>query len=111
MKSSIWRVILLIHSHHVGRQPSPSYYHRMSYAQYDGVAKLDELFQVCQHQNVQRKAKVQLDDSDYALSVIGSQEDFADFTVLPAPKGGDESKSASCSAKYPLYSAHTQTLP
>jgi aryl carrier-like protein len=41
---------------------------------------------VCQHQNIQTKAQLQLGKNEYTLGAIGSQEDFADITVLSTPQ-------------------------
>ena len=41
---------------------------------------------VCQHQNLQTKPKIHLGDNLYEFSAVGSQEDFADFTILSVPQ-------------------------
>ncbi|KUJ23668.1 condensation-domain-containing protein [Mollisia scopiformis] len=45
---------------------------------------------VCQHQNIQRQTQIQLGDNEYTLGAIGSQEDFADLTVLSTPQEGNQ---------------------
>ena len=45
---------------------------------------------VCQHQNIERQTNIPLGDNDYTLGAVGSQEDFADLTVLSTPQGGYE---------------------
>jgi len=45
---------------------------------------------VCQHQNIQQKTQLQLGKNEYNLGAIGSQEDFADITVLSTPQGDDK---------------------
>jgi aryl carrier-like protein len=45
---------------------------------------------VCQHQNIQRQTQIKLGGNEYTLGAIGSQEDFADLTVLSTPQSGDE---------------------
>jgi aryl carrier-like protein len=45
---------------------------------------------VCQHQNIQRETQIQLGRNDYTLGAVGSQEDFADLTVLSTPQENDD---------------------
>jgi aryl carrier-like protein len=45
---------------------------------------------VCQHQNIQRETSFQLGRNDYTLGAVGSQEDFADLTVLSTPQEDDD---------------------
>ncbi|KAF4633014.1 hypothetical protein G7Y89_g5108 [Cudoniella acicularis] len=45
---------------------------------------------VCQHQNIQRQSKIQVGQNEYTLGAVGSQEDFADLTVLSTPQDNDE---------------------
>jgi len=45
---------------------------------------------VCQHQNIQRKTQLALGKNEYTLGAIGSQEDFADITVLSTPQGDEK---------------------
>ncbi|TAQ85918.1 hypothetical protein B7494_g5755 [Chlorociboria aeruginascens] len=45
---------------------------------------------VCQHQNIQHESQMCLGNSVYKLGAVGSQEDFADLTVLSTPQGADE---------------------
>lgn len=45
---------------------------------------------VCQHQNILQETSLQLGKNDYTVGAIGSQEDFADITVLSTPQGGDK---------------------
>jgi aryl carrier-like protein len=44
---------------------------------------------VCQHQNIQKQTKMQLGGNEYVLGAVGSQEDFADITVLSTPQEED----------------------
>jgi aryl carrier-like protein len=44
---------------------------------------------VCQHQNIHQKSRMQLGENDYAIGALGSQEDFADLTVLSTPREPD----------------------
>ncbi|TVY94268.1 Nonribosomal peptide synthetase [Lachnellula willkommii] len=44
---------------------------------------------VCQHQNIQRQTKLQLGSNEYVLGAVGSQEDFADITILSTPQEDD----------------------
>jgi len=41
---------------------------------------------VCQHQNVETKPKINIGDNQYEFSGVGSQEDFADFSVFSMPQ-------------------------
>lgn len=41
---------------------------------------------VCQHQNIQRQEEIQIGRNAYTLGAVGSQEDFADLTVLSTPQ-------------------------
>ena len=43
---------------------------------------------VCQHQNIQRQ-EIQISGNSYTLGAVGSQEDFADLTVLSTPQEDD----------------------
>ena len=45
---------------------------------------------VCQHQNITTKNTLQLGKNEYNLGALGSQEDFADLTVLSTPQGDDK---------------------
>jgi hypothetical protein len=45
---------------------------------------------VCQHQNIQRNTQMKLGNNQYTIGAVGSQEDFADLTVLSTPQGNDE---------------------
>jgi aryl carrier-like protein len=45
---------------------------------------------VCQHQNVRQKSRMQLGENNYTIGALGSQEDFADLTVLSTPHKSDE---------------------
>jgi aryl carrier-like protein len=45
---------------------------------------------VCQHQNIQRQEQIQIGGNDYTLGAVGSQEDFADLTVLSTPQHDDQ---------------------
>jgi len=44
---------------------------------------------VCQHQNIQNQVKMQLGRNEYTLGAVGSQEDFADITILSTPQEND----------------------
>jgi aryl carrier-like protein len=44
---------------------------------------------VCQHQNIQRQTQMQIGRNDYTLGAVGSQEDFADLTILSTPQHDD----------------------
>lgn len=44
---------------------------------------------VCQHQNIQRSTQLLLGKNEYTLGAIGSQEDFADITILSTPQIDD----------------------
>jgi hypothetical protein len=44
---------------------------------------------VCQHQNIQKQSKMQLGRNEYILGAVGSQEDFADITILSTPQEND----------------------
>lgn len=41
---------------------------------------------VCQHQNIQKQTGMQLGGNEYVLGAVGSQEDFADITILSTPQ-------------------------
>ena len=45
---------------------------------------------VLQHQNIDRDATLQLGETSYKIAAAGSQEEFADFTVVSSPQGGDQ---------------------
>lgn len=45
---------------------------------------------VCQHQNIQRQAQMQIGGNQYTLGAVGSQEDYADLTVLSTPQHDDQ---------------------
>ncbi|OCL10211.1 nonribosomal peptide synthase-like protein [Glonium stellatum] len=45
---------------------------------------------VLQHQNIDRDATLQLGETSYKVAAAGSQEEFADFTVVSSPQGGDQ---------------------
>ena len=45
---------------------------------------------VCQHQNIQETPEITLGQNKYKFGGVGCQDDFADFTVLSTPKGGDD---------------------
>jgi aryl carrier-like protein len=44
---------------------------------------------VCQHQNIQRQSRMKLGGNEYTLGAVGSQEDFADITILSTPQDDD----------------------
>ena len=44
---------------------------------------------VCQHQNIERQAQIEIGKNSYTLGAIGSQEDFADITILSTPQEDD----------------------
>jgi len=44
---------------------------------------------VCQHQNIERQAQIDIGKIDYTLGALGSQEDFADITILSTPQEDD----------------------
>ncbi|TVY85159.1 Nonribosomal peptide synthetase [Lachnellula suecica] len=41
---------------------------------------------ICQHQNIQNHTKMPFGGNEYTLGAIGSQEDFADITILSTPQ-------------------------
>jgi aryl carrier-like protein len=41
---------------------------------------------VCQHQNIRQQEEIQIGRNAYTLGAVGSQEDFADLTVLSTPQ-------------------------
>ena len=43
---------------------------------------------VVQHQNIQRDTELRLGENVYKVGAVGTQEDFADFTVLSNPQDG-----------------------
>jgi len=43
---------------------------------------------VVQHQNIARDTELRLGENFYKVGAVGTQEDFADFTVLSTPQGG-----------------------
>ena len=45
---------------------------------------------VCQHQNIQRNSQMELGGNQYTIGAVGSQEDFADLTVLSTPQDNDQ---------------------
>lgn len=45
---------------------------------------------VCQHQNIQRQEEIQIGGTAYTLGAVGSQEGFADLTVLSTPQPNDQ---------------------
>jgi len=45
---------------------------------------------VCQHQNIERQGEIQIGGTAYTLGAVGSQEDFADLTVLSTPQPDDQ---------------------
>ncbi|KAH8602265.1 nonribosomal peptide synthase [Bisporella sp. PMI_857] len=45
---------------------------------------------VCQHQNIQRQGQLVIGKTEYVLGAIGSQEDFADITILSTPQDDEK---------------------
>src|SRR5690242_16961164 len=45
---------------------------------------------VCQYQNIPRGSQVRIGQNEYTLGAVGSQEDFADLTILSTPQDNDE---------------------
>jgi len=90
---SDWRVLDLLHhiqDQQVANMPYESLGFREIIKHCTDWPDWTNFSTVCQHQNIQRDTQLQLGKNEYTLGAIGSQEDFADITVLSTPQGDEK---------------------
>jgi len=86
---SFWTVLDLLHhiqSQQISNMPYESLGFREIIQHCTDWPDWTNFSTVCQHQNIQQDKTLQLGQNNYTIGAVGSQEDFADLTVLSTPQ-------------------------